>query len=72
MVGQLCAFWGFDPGALIPDDDVLAMNLRAALVAAGPGEEQPMESEDEAVARKHWEGMARARKYGDMLRQSYG
>jgi len=55
---------------MIPDDDVLAMNLRTALLM-GQKELEP-EEEDEAVARKHWEGMARAKRWGDQLRAAYG
>jgi hypothetical protein len=67
-------FWGFDPGTLI-DDDFVAMNLRAALAMAVVNESETDDAEPEEteadVARKHIEGMARAHRYGDMLRKAY-
>jgi len=68
---RLCTFWGFDPGTLV-EDDLIAMNLRAALAMALLDEPEPDDEETEAdVARKHIEGMAQAHRYGDMLRKAY-
>jgi hypothetical protein len=48
------------------------MNLRAALAMALLNEPEPEDEETEAdVARKHIEGMARAHRYGDMLREAF-
>jgi hypothetical protein len=70
---QLCAFWGFDPGTLA-EDDVIAMNIRAAFaIALTDTVEAKTEQESDAeVARRHWDGVARAKKYGDILRAAHG
>lgn len=42
MYGSVCEFWGTDPGAPL-DDDVLAFNLRVALMITRP---KPVETDD--------------------------
>jgi hypothetical protein len=54
---------------------VLALNFRAAMAQAATSafeHELEYEETEADVARKHIEGMARARKYGDLLRSVYG
>jgi len=65
-------FWGFDPGTWATDD-VIAMNIRAAFMLALAEDVEPEPEETEAdVARKHWAGVAQAKRYGDMLRAAFG
>lgn len=68
MTAQLCRLWGFDPGSWV-DDDVLAMNVRAAFAMAINDEPEPEETEAD-VARKHNEGIARAHRHGEALRKA--
>lgn len=70
-LAQLCVFWGFDPGTWATDD-VIAMNIRAAfMMALADTPESEAEETEADVARKHWQGVAQARRYGDMLRSAF-
>lgn len=66
--GQVCQFWGLDPGAALEGyDDVLAANLRAALALALAREEQHAEMLDEAG--RHVELVQRAQTMGAEVRK---
>jgi hypothetical protein len=65
-------FWGRDPAAFLePIDDVLAHNLRAALLVAlveEPTEDAEEQSSDE-VALEHAEAVERTRAGGERIRE---
>lgn len=55
-------------------DDVIGMNIRAAfmLTLADFPDPKADEETEADVARKHWAGVAQAKRYGDMLRSAFG